>query len=1187
MTEFQFDESGMLIPNASAAPAPTGEAQGETPAAPSIDVEAQTEEGQGILDTIGTIATEAGLAIAGGVAGGAEELGETIQWAGEGIGNYITGGKDLYVADGWDPEWITPEEAAQRSDIPEWQKTDLLGDGGLIDLPDVKENETVVGGMARGITQFTVGYLTLGRQLKIGKGIIGAATGGAVADFATFDAHEDRLSDFLRDNVGLQDPVTAYLSADEDDSILEGKLKNAMEGAALGIPLDGVLRLFKHWKIAKKVQLEQGDEAAAKYMNDSVEELAGSGQLDLFDETTDPNLRKADAAPDKVVRTGKNAADNSSSNPTATTGATGTRAGKGDTPVKPAQPVNTSALTESLNREIALRNGGSHPDPSRAPDGNLFNFDTMDADVEIKDVLNMASDAVDKSLLPQATSLDDVVGEARSYLAESIDVDPNVIDASLAKMAGNADKQRSMVVAGKVLVQSLAAEVERIAYVIDSGGATKETYEKFIRMQARLVETSGNLKATITGAAQATSAGRVRTSDWLTGQELAHADILKQIDDNIADAGGQVRLDDLARAVIANKNAKGGAGGVFKVAEGSITPMRVVNEVFINSILSGPKTQMANIIGNMITTAVLPGEKLLGAAMSRNPALMREGARQYAEVVFALKDSLRLAGVAFKRGRNMIDPEAAILEANGNDFHAIRSSSKNPVVRGLINGLGTVIRLPSRGLLSGDEFFKQLNYRSSLAAELHTEALDMIKNGQLTKDQATKYVTDRMHTAFARDGSAKSQRHLAFAREATYTQELRKGSASRSVQNFTNKHPAAKLIMPFVRTPMNLLKASLQRTPVLRRLSHTLDADIKSGDPRRVAAARGKLATGGMLWGSAIMLAQEGKITGSGPKDPQKRKRLMETGWRPNSLVVTDADGGKRYIEYRRIEPFSMFFGIAADVADIGGQMDEVGLGDLAIAAVVGLANNITSKTYLTGLSDAIQALNDPERYGQQLINRYTSSMIPMSGALREIRKHQDPALRDVRSITDAVMNTIPGYSDNLSAKRSWVTGEIIHYPKGWGSDMVSPLGEAFASMNPIIDSEWKQDNVLDELARLDFAFSAPTRKMREVELTEPQYERLLEIHGTVRIGRTTMYERLGKLFESARYQGFPRQVSDPTQDPRIMSVQKVITGYRRRASDQLMVEFPEIKSEIKANAQSLAENARSRYSGIADFGTQ
>lgn len=81
--------------------------------------------------------------------------------------------------------------------------------------------------------------------------------------------------------------------------------------------------------------------------------------------------------------------------------------------------------------------------------------------------------------------------------------------------------------------------------------------------------------------------------------------------------------------------------------------------------------------------------------------------------------------------------------------------------------------------------------------------------------------------------------------------------------------------------------------------------DLRSGDARRVAAARGKLTVGSIMWGAAIVAASEGTLTGRGPSDPNQRKLLMETGWRPYSFVLTGEYGGKRYVDYSRLEPNS------------------------------------------------------------------------------------------------------------------------------------------------------------------------------------------------------------------------------------------------------------------------------------------
>lgn len=1181
MAGFQFDDNGNLIVNGEALVPPPGAVQAAAPnqnPAPAAEAAAPTPEapeedgGRGL----GFYAGEVGKAVVGGLRDGAQEIGETIQWAGSSAVKAVVGDNDLYYTgeDGF--EWLTEDEARQRSDIPEWQMTPLIGeDDGLLALPEVADNETMVGNLGRGVTQFVAGYGVVGRSLQLAKAgtttamAARAAGQGAVTDFVTFDAHEDRISDFLQDNVGLADPITSFLRSEEDDSILVGKLKNSIEGLGLGLATDAIIGIVRGFKKAKAVEIKEGPEAAAEVMNNEVAALAQDGQLDLFDEMSDPNL-KADAQ--RRVIGGKPADPETPAMPKEPEAAAGELT-LHQTPAADIRPTNADNLREYLNNEIALRKAGSYADPDREVTGQLFNFDKLMGDADVKDTLNAATDDIAAGVIPDSTTLQQVADEARSWLGDTLGADPHVIDRTLAQMAGNADRMRSMVVAGKALVTSLSGEVERLADVIASGRATPEIENRFIRMQARLVETAGNLKATIKGSAQATSAGRVQQTEWLSGADLSAGDVLTQLRDNIAKGGGSDEIARLAQLVRDNRNARGGPKGVVAIAEGKTTGGKMFIEYYINSLLSGPKTHIINAVSNGLNAVVLPAEKMLGGALARDRALVTEGFRQYQGLSMVFKDSLKMMGVAFRKGRNILDPEAAILEANGVDYRAIRSDHANPAIRNTINGLGTVIRLPSRALLASDEFFKQLNYRSNTYARLMGEAASMVDAGKMKQADAAKWVADRMDASVSKDGVARFQAGIDYAREATFTQDLTKGSFGKWVQDGTNKYPALKLVLPFVRTPTNILKAGVQRTPVLRRVSSDIRAALESGDPRRIAEANGKLVTGNAVIAGATLLAIEGKITGSGPNDPIAKARLMETGWRPYSVKI-----GGNWVSYQRLDPYAMFLGVVADMAEMGGQTDEKKLGEIGTTILFGLVNNIGSKTYLTGLTDLITALDDPERYGQQVINNYASGMVPFSAAQREIRRMGDPSMREVRSALDAVRNTIPGMSDNLPSKRSWITGKPITYPVGWGADITGPVGEAFASLNPILQGEELNDPVLDELASLPGGFSAPTRTQRNVELTSKQYSRLLELHGTVEYRGQTLYEALRSTIDSPLYKSFPRGVTDPQDDPRVKMLSKVTSAYRGLAVNTLMQEDEVFRTAVQDKAGELARNARGGF---------
>jgi hypothetical protein len=83
---------------------------------------------------------------------------------------------------------------------------------------------------------------------KLHRGMIA----GAVADFAAFAPHEERLSNLIQCFPELQNPVTDYLQAKPDDGNVEGRLKNALEGLILGAltePFSHALRALKYTRI--------------------------------------------------------------------------------------------------------------------------------------------------------------------------------------------------------------------------------------------------------------------------------------------------------------------------------------------------------------------------------------------------------------------------------------------------------------------------------------------------------------------------------------------------------------------------------------------------------------------------------------------------------------------------------------------------------------------------------------------------------------------------------------------------------------------------------------------------------------------------------------------------------------------------------------------------------------------------
>ena len=157
-----------------------------------------------------------------------------------------------------------------------------------------------VAGFLEGTTQFLVGFLPgLGGVNALSKvsgvlagtgkvaGIARGAAAGAFADFAVFDGNDARLSNLIEDMPDLANPVTEWLASDDDDSEIEGRIKNVLEGALLGgisEPIFAMLKGMKMFNKASRAGDEAGMASARKQIEDSAEDAYnGSENPDLDD----------------------------------------------------------------------------------------------------------------------------------------------------------------------------------------------------------------------------------------------------------------------------------------------------------------------------------------------------------------------------------------------------------------------------------------------------------------------------------------------------------------------------------------------------------------------------------------------------------------------------------------------------------------------------------------------------------------------------------------------------------------------------------------------------------------------------------------------------------------------------------------------------------------------------------------
>ena len=491
-------------------------------------------------------------------------------------------------------------------------------------------------------------------------------------------------------------------------------------------------------------------------------------------------------------------------------------------------------------------------------------------------------------------------------------------------------------------------------------------------------------------------------------------------------------------------------------------------EYYINFWLSGIKTQSINLASNVLTAVSPIIEKPLEAgigAIRRTPdrVTFREVGARVAGMRQGTREGLKLAAQAFKTGE------------------AQSRVTRLDVQRNAIGGpIGEVIRIPTRLLLTQDEFFKSIARRGELNAQAFKKAFD--------ESGGNKQKLDELFTKYKEEPTEAMQK--AAEREAEYrTFQSELGPTGKAFQRFLAQSPTASFIVPFFKSPANLLKYAAERSP-LAPLSDRWRAEIMAGGRQRDEALA-KLTLGIGATGALVSYALEGKITGSGPTDPKERAALLATGWQPYSIK-----SGDTYYSIGRLDPYATLFGAVADAVTAKDYMTQEEYEKALAFIPFSIASNIAQKTYLQGFTNLYESLagDYADITTVEKFIRDTAAGLAVPNLFRQAGAAVDPQVREANSIIKEVQNRIPVVRGNTFtiAGTDYDIKRVPNKLNVWG-DPITRTGALPVAGRPTIDqvgaisfnllspfgmSTTTKDPFLKEIGRLQLGVAPPKKEV-------------------------------------------------------------------------------------------------------------
>ena len=313
-----------------------------------------------------------------------------------------------------------------------------------------------------------------------------------------------------------------------------------------------------------------------------------------------------------------------------------------------------------------------------------------------------------------------------------------------------------------------------------------------------------------------------------------------------------------------------------------------------------------------------------------------------------------------------------------------------------------VLSVPTRLLEASDQFFTALTEGGEKAALTYRQSKGV--NVPNLEAEAANRATYRLFRSELKD----PRQGVLLDAIDSVTSKIQQARTSNNKLEST----IAKFTLPFVRTPMNILKQTIEYSPAGVA---TLPGASNKTEQLSKAIFGSSMALG------ASLLATSGRTTWAEPTDEKKRAAFRAAGMQPYSVKI-----GDKWVSYSKLPPV-----LAANLALISAINDarenetindnEV---DNILSGVAKWGNFFADQSYVKQIGDLISAAKGDVEGITRYISNYPQQLVPFRAMMGWITRIVDPYQRKVdkngsflqKQIQQLEMS-IPGLSTNVPAR--------------------------------------------------------------------------------------------------------------------------------------------------------------------------
>lgn len=484
-------------------------------------------------------------------------------------------------------------------------------------------------------------------------------------------------------------------------------------------------------------------------------------------------------------------------------------------------------------------------------------------------------------------------------------------------------------------------------------------------------------------------------------------------------------------------------------------------DFFSAMLLTSPQTDIANLSGNTLANVTAPIEKVAISGVDKIRAALTKTQRERflgeaPREAFATIEGIKQGSIEF------IDE----MLGKTTELGKIAELRGGTLAK---EGIDKISDFVFRRLGAEDVFFKAIKRKQSLSGQSYRIGR---QEGLSGNELAARINELRQNPTKTMLEEANRE-----ALDATFQTELGKfGKGLNALRRF----PATRIFIPFFRTIINLVKFPAKRSPfALTPGTRSLRQIRGQEGPGVQSEAIGRAVLGTIASIPIAVLASQGLITGSGPKEKKLRDLKRAQGWQPFSIKV-----GDQYIGYRRAEPLSTFVAVIASLSESfegkEGEIDERTV--LEKIQESRALEFVSDQTFWRGLREVVDAVRG--RNPRFIENLLSGRLVPPGVAF--VARLGDPTIRQAEGLLEALKARIPGVSKTVLPRLDVFGKPIVKE------------GGLLRRILPFPGTTFKKDKTIEAMLRLEVGIPRQGKQLRGIPLTPQQRFNITALGGQV-----------------------------------------------------------------------------------------